>query len=84
MEKKLSKHGNSFVVLIDKPILDLLNINEDTTLKIKTDGKNIIIEPVNAAKKHTPGIISKDKKLQKAYETIVDKYDATLKKLADN
>jgi hypothetical protein len=37
----------------------------------------------NYLPKQKPGIISKDKKLQKAYETIIKKYDKTLKKLAD-
>ena len=45
MVKKLTKHGNSLAVLLDKPILEMLNINEKTPLKIRTDGINIIIEP---------------------------------------
>lgn len=79
MTKKLSKHGNSLAVIIDKPILDLLNINEKTLINIKTDGTNIIIEPVR-----TQAPISKDPKLQKLYEEFVDKYDNLLRKLAKN
>ncbi len=72
MIKKLSKHGNSLAILIDKPILELLNINENTQFKIRIDGGNIILEPV---RKEEVFIISKDEKLQKAYEEIVEKYD---------
>lgn len=82
MIKKLTKHGNSLAILIDKPILELLNITEDTRINLKTDGANIIIEPVRA---HPPiGTISDNPKLQKLYEDLVEKYDTVLKKLAKN
>ena len=80
MVKKLSKYGNSLAIIIDKPILELLDISENTKLKIKTDGKNIIIEPVKTKLKKSK--ISNDKKLQKDYEDLVDKYSPALKKLA--
>jgi antitoxin MazE len=82
MIKKLSKYGNSFAILIDKPILELLNINEKTQLIIKTDGNRIIIEPIQKALDTSE--ISEDEKLQKIYEKIVKKYGNALKKLADN
>jgi len=44
--KRLTKHGNSLAIIIDKPILQMLNIEEDTELKIDTDGKRIVIAPV--------------------------------------
>ena len=81
MFKKLSKYGNSFAVLIDKPILEILNINEKTRLKIKTDGIRIIIEPVSAEAKLP---ISDDEKLNQIYKKLVKEYGPALKKLADN
>jgi len=44
--KKLSPMGNSLGLLIDKPILDLLNITADTQLEVMTDGENLIIKPL--------------------------------------
>lgn len=82
MIKKLSKHGNSLAILIDKPILDLLNINETTHINITTDGTNIIIEPIRT--KEVPTVISKDSKLQKLYEELITKYNNVLKKLSKN
>lgn len=79
MIKKLSKHGNSLALLIDKPILELLDVNENTSFRIRIDGGNIILEPVRKEEVLT---ISKDKKLQKTYEELIEKYDAVLKKLA--
>ena len=48
MTKKLIQHGNSAALLIEKPILQLLNIDLETDLEIITDGKNIIISPLHS------------------------------------
>ena len=45
MTKKLIKHGNSAALVLDKPLLDLLNVSFDTPLEVTTDGQNIIISP---------------------------------------
>ncbi len=39
MLKKLTKHGNSLALVIDRPILELLNIDPDTPLDVSTDGR---------------------------------------------
>ncbi|MBI4287429.1 MAG: AbrB/MazE/SpoVT family DNA-binding domain-containing protein [Chloroflexi bacterium] len=46
MIKTLTQHGNSAALIIDKAILELLNITWDTPLEIITDGKSLIISPV--------------------------------------
>jgi len=46
MKKRLARHGNSLAIVIDKPILELLSIDEDTVLQISTDGNKIIITPI--------------------------------------
>ena len=43
MVKTLTKHGNSLALVIDKPILELLHIDEDTPLSISTDGNCLVI-----------------------------------------
>ena len=45
MLKKLVKYGNSNALILDKAILELLDIEEGSMVKIKTDGKSIIITP---------------------------------------
>ncbi|MEI8345846.1 MAG: AbrB/MazE/SpoVT family DNA-binding domain-containing protein [Pseudomonadota bacterium] len=46
MIKKLVKHGNSLALVIDRPILELLKINEDTPLEISTDdGQTLKVKP---------------------------------------
>ena len=44
--KKLVKHGNSYALIIDKPIMDLLGITPTTPLEITTDGQRLIITPI--------------------------------------
>jgi antitoxin component of MazEF toxin-antitoxin module len=48
MRKHLSAIGNSLGLVIEKPILELLNITKDTELEVVTDGDRIIIEPVRS------------------------------------
>jgi antitoxin component of MazEF toxin-antitoxin module len=45
MLKKLVKYGNSNAIILDKAILELLDIEEGSIIKIRTDGKSIIITP---------------------------------------
>jgi len=47
--KKLTKYGNCFALVIDRPILNLLGIEVDTPLEITTpDGKKLQITPVRS------------------------------------
>ena len=45
MTKKLVRHGNSAALIIDKPILELLNVTMDTPLEITTDGRSLVVSP---------------------------------------
>jgi antitoxin component of MazEF toxin-antitoxin module len=49
MIKKLVRHGNSLALVIDKPILELLNMSAETPLELKTDGRSLIIAPAPRA-----------------------------------
>jgi antitoxin component of MazEF toxin-antitoxin module len=46
MIKRLTRHGNSMALVIDRGVLDLLDIDVDTPLALTTDGKNLIVTPV--------------------------------------
>jgi antitoxin component of MazEF toxin-antitoxin module len=75
MIKKLIQHGNSAALILDKPILDLLNFQLDTPLEITTDGKNLIISAQN--------IKSGEKDVLKSLEKINKRYQNALKKLGE-
>lgn len=72
MKKKLSAIGNSLGIIIEKPILELLDIDRETELEMTTDGQRLIIEPVRRRKKR---VLASAKK-------IMDAHDQTLRKLA--
>ena len=74
MIKKLVSHGNSAALIIDKPILDILKIGMETPLEVTTDGKNLIISPVQDAKREA--------KFRTALQKVNKKHGKTLKKLA--
>ena len=75
MIKHLTTHGNSLALIIEKPILQLLRITAKTPLEINTDGRNLVISPVQDE--------GREKKVQAAMEKIHKKYAATFKALAD-
>lgn len=74
--KKLTKHGNSYALVIERPILELLGIDGDTLLQISTpDGCSIVITPLkNAAQK---------RKFKIALRKINKRYGRALKRLAE-
>ena len=51
MIKKLTRHGNSLALIIDKPILELLGVDAATPIEITTDGKALVLTPVRDAKR---------------------------------
>ena len=67
--KKLTKCGNSLGITIDKPILQLLNIERGTKLKLTTDGKKIVLEPIHEEEQEGFG-----EKFQEIYKTISEKF----------
>ena len=74
MTKKLIRHGNSAALVLDKALLELLNVQMNTPLEVTTDGKNIIISPqVNQKAEST---------LLEALERINRKHGTVLAKLA--
>ncbi len=50
MLKKLVKYGNSNALILDRAIMELLNMQEGSVVKFKTDGKSLIITPVEEEK----------------------------------
>jgi antitoxin component of MazEF toxin-antitoxin module len=74
MVKRLTKHGNSLALVIEKSVLDLLKIDADTPLDVSTDGEKLVISPV------------RDEARRDAFEDALrktnEKYGRALKRLA--
>ena len=75
MIKKLTKHGNSLALVLDRSVLDLLKIDADTPLEISTDGQVLIISPKRDEAHH--------KKFEDALKKTNKKFGHMLKRLAD-
>ena len=46
MLKRLTRHGNSYALVIDKAILELLKITPETPLELSTNGHELTIRPL--------------------------------------
>lgn len=51
MIKKLCAIGNSLGFIIERPILELLKIDQDTPLEVRTDGESLIITQSRSSEK---------------------------------
>ena len=50
----LVRHGNSFALILDKPVLELLNVDPARPVAISTtDGKSLLVVPLSGAQKRT-------------------------------
>ena len=72
MVKRLIQHGNSAALVIDKPIMEILNITSETTFEISTDGKNLILSP-QVEHSQKKDIIQSLEKINKKYGTVLKK-----------
>ncbi len=75
MKKTLIKHGNSLALVIDKPILEVLQISADTPLELTTDGDSLLISPVRDKRRQ--------KKLRASLDKINRKFGNDLRRLAE-
>ena len=64
------KHGNSVALIIDKPIMEILNITSETIFELTTNGKNLILSPQNE-KNQEKNIIETLSKINKKYENVL-------------
>jgi antitoxin MazE len=74
MIKKLTRHGNSLALVIDRPILDLLKIDPETPLDVSTDGRQLIVAPAKPS--------ARRKKFDAAQEWVHKRYEKAFQKLA--
>ncbi len=75
MVKRLQAIGNSSGLILDKPILELLRITQDTELDISTDGERLIITPLREG-------ATRKRKLEKAQARTLKGHAETFRKLA--
>jgi len=72
MVKQLIRHGNSTALVLDKPILEILKISDETVFEISTDGRNIILSPQNDCSQEGC-VLDSLAKINKKYGTVLAK-----------
>jgi antitoxin component of MazEF toxin-antitoxin module len=78
MRKNLSAIGNSLGLVIEKPILELLNITRDTELEVTTDGTRLIVEPLREVEAK-----GRRGRVGAATKRVMKNHDRTLRPLAE-
>ena len=74
MIKTLVKHGNSSALVIEKPILSLLGATPESEFEVVTDGKSLILTPIQDSERH--------KQFRKAVEKTGKWFKKTFEELA--
>jgi antitoxin component of MazEF toxin-antitoxin module len=75
MVKKLTKSGNSLALVIDKPMLDALDLDADTPLEVSTDGEVIVIAPLRDRERN--------EKLKAVVREAHERYGGVFRRLAE-
>ena len=75
MVKKLTRTGNSLAIVLDKPLLEQLGIDENTDLELSTNGDVLVVTPVRDRKR--------ERKFRKAVEKINRKYAGLFRRLSE-
>ena len=75
MTKTLTRHGNSYALVIDRPILDLLRATPGTPFDIVTDGNSLVLTPVRDQEE--------ERRFQDALQMVHTRFGRAMKKLAE-
>ncbi len=75
MVKKLTRTGNSLALVLEKPLLQQLGIDETTELEISANGDVLVVRPVRPR--------SRERKFRKAVEKINRRYAGVFKRLSE-
>jgi antitoxin component of MazEF toxin-antitoxin module len=75
MIKTLTKHGNSYALVIEKPILELLRVSPETSFEIITDGQCLVLTPVRDPEE--------ERKFEGALDMVHKRFGRAMKRLAE-
>ena len=75
MIKKLTRTGNSIAIVLDKPLLEVLGLDENAEVEVSTNGQVIVITPKRSS--------ARDRKFRKAADKVNQKYAGLFKRLSE-
>lgn len=74
MRKKLTRTGNSVALIIDKPLLEQLGLDEDAEVELSTNGDVLVVTPIRDA--------ARRRRFRKSAEKINAKYAGLFRRLS--
>jgi antitoxin MazE len=74
MKKKLTRTGNSVALVLDKPILEQLGVDENSEVEVSTNGDVVVITPIRDK--------ARDERFRKSADKIHSKYAGLFRRLA--
>ena len=75
MSKRLTRSGNSLALVIDKPLLEALDIDAETELELSTDGDVLVVSPIRKRKRRA--------KVKELVAEAHEQYGGVFKRLAE-
>lgn len=75
MIKKLTRTGNSIALVLDKPLLEELGLDENAEVEVSTNGQVIVITPKRSS--------ARDQRFRKAVGKVNSKYAGLFKRLSE-
>ena len=75
MRKMLCKHGNSYALVIDKPILEMLRVTPETPFEVITDGLSLVLSPVRTS--------DEEKRFDDALASVHKRFGRAMKRLSE-
>jgi antitoxin component of MazEF toxin-antitoxin module len=75
MIKKLTRTGNSIALVLDKPLLEELGLDENAEVEVSTNGQVIVITPKRSA--------ARQRRFRKAADKVNRKYAGLFKRLSE-
>jgi antitoxin component of MazEF toxin-antitoxin module len=75
MKKKLTRTGNSVALVLDKPVLEQLGLDENSEVEVSTNGDVLVMTPLRSA--------ARRRKLSKVLEQMDAQYAGVFRRLAE-
>ena len=75
MKKKLTRTGNSVALVLDRPLLEQLGLDESSEVELSTNGDVLVMTPVRDA--------IREKRFRRSAEKIATKYAGLFKRLSE-
>ncbi|MBE0416370.1 MAG: hypothetical protein IBX63_01215 [Coriobacteriia bacterium] len=76
MKKRLVRHGNSRALVIDKALLEVMNLADDDEVQVAINGDQLIITPVRRSDE-------RQERFEQAVERTLERYDGLFRRLAE-